>query len=99
MIKINDKIIERVEVGNISEAIKFAEEEAGEPNMNMIIAMNKNCSEVFAREINIRSIAARESKIGNNVHVMRIIFLLPKISKKGPTNKVLIKLTIDRGSI
>ncbi len=33
---------ERVEVGNIYEAIRFAEDAAGELNMNMNIVRNRN---------------------------------------------------------
>ena len=44
MLKINikDNMTERVEVGNIYEAIKLAEEAAGELNINMSIVRSRN---------------------------------------------------------
>ena len=50
-ININERIIERVEVGNIYEAIRFAEDAAGELNMNMNIVRSRNCIDVFAKDV------------------------------------------------
>ena len=48
-ININERIIERVDGGNIYEAIRFAEDAAGELNMNMNIVRSRNCIDVFAK--------------------------------------------------
>lgn len=63
MLKINikDKITERVEVGNISEAIRLAEEAAGELNMNMNIVRSRNYMAVFAINVNANKIPLRQS--------------------------------------
>ena len=63
MIKISDSTIERVDVGNISEAIKFAADAAGELNINIIIAIAKYSIEVFASMVNPKSMAERPSTI------------------------------------
>lgn len=51
MMKIMDSTMGRVEVGKISEAIKFAEEEAGEPNMKIAqMSSSKDRDELTAKQ-------------------------------------------------
>lgn len=51
------------------------------------------------RLLNGSNIPVIPSNIKIILHVNNSIFLLPRISKKGPTNNVLIKLQIDNPNI
>ena len=89
-----------VAVGKISEAIKFAADAAGEPNMNMKhVIMRRIGAEEAMSCVKITIMPVAESKMSLSVHVIRSIIFLPILSKSGPIAKVLKKLQIDKGSI
>lgn len=98
-INITNRINVREEVGNISEAIKLADEPAGEvkKNMTQITISNRNKSSINCDNIN--SIPEKPSKITIKLHVIKRSNFLPNLSKRGPTIKVLKKLDNDKGNI
>lgn len=98
-INITNKINVREEVGKISEAIKFADEPAGEvkKNMTQINISNQNKSLMNCDKIN--SVPEKPSKLSKKLHVIRRSSFLPNLSKRGPTIKVLKKLDNDSGNM
>lgn len=100
MMKIIQSAKVRAYVGKIYEAIKFADEAAGEVKKNI---QQTEISSIICPSIknstksnNIPDIV---SYINIFLHVTNIMIFLPKVSKKVPTANVLKKLTNDNGSI
>jgi len=61
--------------------------------MNMNIVRSRNCNDVFAKRV------INPNRIPLVQYVIKTILRRPSLSKNCPTNRVLIKLVIDKGSI
>ncbi len=87
------------DVGNIYEAIRLAEDPAGDVKKNITQINTYNHIRFYTYCVHISRIPDSPSILIIELHVTKSSCFLPILSNRGPIIRVLIKLDSDKGSI